>query len=51
MSIDIKDAEVQLHFTNLRKSSTDSQKGDEVNEIIKMYERSDDYSYGVYMRQ
>jgi hypothetical protein len=48
-SIDIRDAEVQLHFTALRKALSEHDKAEEVSQIVKMYDRSDDYSYGVYI--
>jgi hypothetical protein len=48
-SIDIRDAEVQHHFTALRRALTEGERVEEVSEIIKMYDRSDEYSYGVCM--
>lgn len=47
-SIDIRDAEVQQHFTALRKAQLDREKEEEVGEIAKLYDRSDEYSYGVW---
>ena len=46
-SIDVRDAEVQHHFTALRKALTDQERNEEVAEIVQMYDRGDEYSYGV----
>jgi hypothetical protein len=48
-SIDIRDAEVQQHFTALRRAQAEPEKVEEVGEIVKLYDRSEEYSYGVEM--
>jgi hypothetical protein len=46
-SMDLRDAEVQQHFTAMRKSSNDCQKEVIACEISRMYESNEEYSYGV----
>lgn len=48
MSIDQKDAEVQHHFTNMKKLTTIEEKLNSAQVLAKMYEKDDDdYSVGV----
>jgi hypothetical protein len=47
-SIDHRDAEVQTHFTAMKKASDDGTKFKIAEQLAKMYEKSDDYTYGVY---
>lgn len=50
MSIDQKDAEVQQHFTNMKKQQTIEQKISIAQILAKMYEKDDEeYSVGVIM--
>lgn len=46
-SMDLRDAEVQQHFTAMRKSSRDFDKEVIASEISRMYESNEEYSYGV----
>jgi hypothetical protein len=46
-SMDLRDQEVQQHFTAMRKSSRDEEKESIATEISKMYETNEEYSYGV----
>lgn len=48
MSIDQKDAEVQQHFTNMKKQTDIKQKLNGAQVLAKMYEKDDEeYSVGV----
>ncbi len=48
-SIDHRDAEVQNHFTTMKKVGEDFAKFRIAEQLAKMYEKNDDYTYGVYM--
>lgn len=47
ISIDHSDAEVQQYFTAMKKAVTEHEKQEIAIFISKMYERNDDYSFGV----
>ena len=46
-SIDHRDAQVQTNFTAMKKAPDEAQKFRIAEQIAKMYEKSDDYTYGV----
>lgn len=46
-SIDHRDAEVQNHFTVMKRAADDSVKFRIAEQLAKMYEKNDDYTYGV----
>ena len=46
-SIDHRDAEVQNHFITMKRANEDSSKFRIAEQLAKMYEKNDDYTYGV----
>jgi hypothetical protein len=46
-NIDHLDAEVQHHFTMMKKTPNEKRKKELAEELAAMYEKNDGYSYGV----